>query len=605
MIRVAVDGRTVALEDTELLGEGGEGRVFRYGPDEAIKVYSNAAQLTERAKKLEAFPTGLPQEILAPLRLVRDPARGDVVGYVMRRVDGAFDVGRLTERGFRAREHIDANAVTGLFEHVGRVLALLHARGLRFGDLNAGNVLVTRRAGGLSPHLIDADSMELPAFPCVVGHLRTVHPALYGRDLAQGGCFTEETDHYALAVLLFESLLHVHPYGGVHPTYTTLRARAAARVSVFSDDVVLPKIASRPSVLDDELFAYFEETFTLGVASPLPARLALGRSYRRCPTCGIEHAHKACPTCDVARVRPLPAKAPSSGLRAETIAERRSPFVAVCAEGRAALFATLDGRRLTRESGATVDLAPYFPEDASLRVDLEAHATLVVSDARAISFDHGTGAALEIATSTRGRDGLVSTNGEILRVREGIVERLRAGTRAGTVLDGLTSLFAGRGLVLATYRVGSTRFAFVASAERGPLRQVRLAPRTGKTRRTFALFDERHALLGELTDDGTRDVMYLDLVDDLGHLCASTIVPMDAQSPLARAEHGALSAGRLLVPADVGLVLYGTSRGAFTHLRDMPEAAPHLPALAELHATSTGDVLVVSGERIVRLVLTP
>ncbi|MFO0643065.1 MAG: hypothetical protein U0183_27815 [Polyangiaceae bacterium] len=605
MTRVAVDGRTVTLDDADLLGEGGEGRVFRYGPDAAIKVFSNPAQLAGRAKKLEAFPTGLPPEVLAPLGLVRDPKRGEVVGYVMRRVDGAFDVGRLAERGFRAREHIDADAVTSLFEHAGRVLASLHARGLRFGDLNAGNLLVTRRPGALSPHLIDADSMELPGFPCVVGHLRTVHPALYGRDLAKGGCFTEETDHYALAVLLFESLLHVHPYGGVHPTYTTLRARAAARVSVFSDDVVLPKIASRPSVLDDELRAYFEETFARGVVSPLPVRLAVGRSFRRCPTCGIEHAHKACPTCGIAPLRLVPARAPSSGLRAETIAERKSPFVAVRAEGRAALFATLEGRRLSRESGATVDLAPYFPEDAGLRFDLEPHTTLVVSDDRAISFDHGTGKAHEIATPKRGRTALASTNGEILRVREGIVERLRAGTRAGAVLDGLTTLFAGRGLVLATYRVGSTRFAFVASAARGPLRQVRLAARTGKTRRTFALFDDRHALLGELTDDGTRDVMHLDLVDDLGHLCATTTVPMDAPSPLARAEQGALSAGRLLVPADVGLVLYGASRGAFSHLRDVPEAAPHLPALAELHATSTGDVLVASGERIVRLVLTP
>lgn len=604
MIRVAVDGRTVALDDADLLGEGGEGRVFRYGADEAIKVFSNAAQLAERAKKLEAFPTGLAREILAPRGLVRAPGRGDVVGYVMRRVDGAFDAGRLTERGFRAREQIDADAVTSLFEHVGRVLALLHGRGLRFGDLNAGNLLVTRRAGGLTPHLIDADSMEIPAFPCVVAHLRTVHPALYGRDLSRGGCFTEETDHYALAVLLFESLLHVHPYGGVHPTYTTLRARAAARVSVFSHDVTLPKIASRPSVLDDELRVYFEEIFVHGVISPLPARLALGRSFRRCPTCGIEHARKACPTC-VTASRVVPTRAPSSGLRAETIAERPSPFVAVRAEGRGALFATLDGRRLTRESGATVDLEPYFPADASVRVDLEPHTTLVVSDARAISFDHATGTVYEIATPNRGRAGIASTNGEIVRLRDGIVERLRAGTRAGAVLEGLTSLFAGRGLVLATYRVGSTRFAFVANASRGPLRQVRLAPRTGKTRRTFALFDERHALLGELTDDGTREVMHLDLVDDLGHPCAATTVPMDAPSPLAGAEHGALSAGRLLVPADVGLVLYGTSRGAFTHLRDVPEAAPHLPALAELHATSTGDVLVASGERIVRLVLTP
>jgi hypothetical protein len=447
--------------------------------------------------------------------------------------------------------------------------------------------------------------MDIPSFPCVVGHVRTVHPSLYGRDLAAGGCFTEETDHYALAVLLFESLLHVHPYGGTHPTYSTLPSRAAARVSVFSDDVRLPKIASRPRVLDDELYTFFEQTFAHGVVSPLPARLRVGRSFRRCAGCGVEHARKACPTCVVVAPAPMPPRAPSSGLRAEPVAERTSPFLAVRSEGRGALFATLDGRRLTRESGATVDLSPYFPADVGVRVDLEPHSTLVVSDARAMLFDHGSGKVHEIATPRRGRDAIASTGGEIVRVREGIVERLRAGTRAGAVLDGRTSLFAGRGLMLATYRVGAARFAFVASAAAGPLRQVRLAPRAGKTRRTFALFDERHALLGEITDDGTGEELSLDLIDDRGQLCATTTVPMDAGSPLTRADQGALSAGRLLVPADVGLVLFGASGGAFARLREVPEAAPHLPALAELHATTTGDVLVASGARIVRLVLTP
>jgi len=72
---VVIDGERVRVEDADLLGEGGEGRVFRLGKL-ALKVFH--ARIAARTAKLLAFPRGLPAGVVAPLQIARDPACGDV-----------------------------------------------------------------------------------------------------------------------------------------------------------------------------------------------------------------------------------------------------------------------------------------------------------------------------------------------------------------------------------------------------------------------------------------------------------------------------------------------------------------------------------------------
>ena len=300
MTTVYVSGRRVRLDDRDLLGVGGEGRVFRAG-HQALKVFFTMTDA--RKKKLEAFPSGLPDAVVGPVELCTDQ-RGNVVGYAMRALERAVDIHRVGQRKWRDA-NMSANDVLATFRELEATVGKLHARGIVVGDLNDGNVVLTP---DWKPWLIDADSMQFAAFPCVVAHERFLDPRLYGVDLAATGALSRQSDFYALAVMLFTSLLFVHPFGGAHASYPTMLRRAEARHSVLRGDVKLPHAATRPDVLPDDVLAWFTKVFDRDAREAIPAAL-LGTRFTRC-ACGVEHARRVCPACTVA-VAMAPHGAPS------------------------------------------------------------------------------------------------------------------------------------------------------------------------------------------------------------------------------------------------------------------------------------------------------
>ena len=316
---VFVGGQRVRLEDRDLLGQGGEGRVFRFG-DRAVKLFFTMTDA--RRKKLAAFPTTMPGRVIGPLDLCTDE-RGVMTGYAMRALEGAVDAHRLGQRKWRDGA-MRAPEVLGVFRELSTTVAQLHAQGVVVGDLNDGNVVLTPPLGNApwQPWFIDADSMQWRGFPCTVAHERFLDPRLYGVDLAQRAALSQESDWYALAVLLFTSLLYVHPYGGAHASFPTLLRRAEGRHSILRGDVKLPHAALRPDVLCDDALAFFTSVFDRDARAPLPASVLASR-FVRC-ACGVEHARRICPACTV-RV-PVPAAVRTVGrLRAAIVASAPDP----------------------------------------------------------------------------------------------------------------------------------------------------------------------------------------------------------------------------------------------------------------------------------------
>ena len=60
---VLVGAEQVRLDDRNVLGEGGEGRVYRHR-DLALKIF--ATPTPERAAKLRAFPVTMPAGVVGP-----------------------------------------------------------------------------------------------------------------------------------------------------------------------------------------------------------------------------------------------------------------------------------------------------------------------------------------------------------------------------------------------------------------------------------------------------------------------------------------------------------------------------------------------------------
>lgn len=464
-------GARATLADGDVLGAGGEGTVYRAPGGRAIKIFA-APPSAEKIRKIDAFPEALARLAVGPEGWVESPARRRI-GYVMRRVDGAVDLGRLGTRRFREGV-VSAAAVCGLFSRLHARLTAIHAEGVVVGDLNAGNVLITGLPGGATaePHLIDAESMQYAGFPCEVSHERTCDPRLYGRDFTAAPAFGADSDWYAFAVLLFSALLYVHPYGGAHPSLATLVRRAQARVSILSPEVTLPKTAEPPAVLPDALREVFVRVFDEGERGTFPAA-ALSARFTRC-SCGLEHGRARCPRC-TARVV-APAVVARGAVRCTLhVSAGGGRFALVTLDGGRLAYVVDEGGDLRREDGARVPirLGP------GARVFVSGPDTWVargdeVTRARGgrvmerFSVDVGLGEPLFAATSAGA-----------LFVRDGVLTRVDAGTRVGAVLSSRARLFASGSMAFGAWDVGEAGVAFVADAARGPLTDAASSRRAG------------------------------------------------------------------------------------------------------------------------------
>lgn len=585
MTTVFIEGKAVRLADQDLLGQGGEGRVYRAG-DRAIKVFHAASD--ERTKKLRAFPVHLPARVVGPLELALDQ-KGDVVGYAMRRLDGAIDAFRMAQRKWREAT-MRADDVLRIGAEVSQTVAQLHARGLVVGDLNDGNVVLTRTSPGFSPWLIDADSMQVPGHPCVVAHERFLDPRLYGVDLTKEAALSKETDWYALAVLLFSSLVCLHPYGGAHPSQPTMLRRAEARHSVLRGDVKLPGSSFRPDILPDDALAFFHDVFERDVRAPLPSACFTAR-FTAC-TCGIEHARASCPGC-ATRVLVRPKVRAKGMLRATTI-------VSTAKIRAASAYGPLE--YVTEDAIAALDVEPPV---YAVRACGPSSIWIGTRD-RFTRFAHGrvaesvpvTMIAGELAADA-GPAGLVYVNGDSLL-------RASDGTRIGQILEGQTRVRVGASLGFAFYRAGAITVSFVFDVRKGPLRQVMLPRIEGRLVDWSAVFDDAHVLVTFVTESSGKVIHTAHLVDANGAIVATERGAPESAAVLASLTGKCLANGAVLASTDDGLVLVRPDRArrAFVEARVFADARDFVSPDHDLLLGPGGSIYVVAPDEIVHLSFT-
>lgn len=587
MTTVFLGGRAHRLDDKDLLGQGGEGRVYRDSEgDRAIKIFLTPSE--ERRRKLRAFPAQLPARVVGPIELALDK-QGEIVGYAMRRLDGAIDSFRMAQRKWREAT-MRSGEVIRIWTEVAETVSQLHARGLVVGDLNDGNVVLTRTSPGFTPWLIDADSMQLPGFPCVVAHERFLDPRLYGVDLTKNAALSKESDWYALAVLLFSSLACVHPYGGAHPSFPTMLRRAEARHSVLRGDVKLPASSFRPDFLPDDALAFFHDVFERDLRAPLPARV-LDTRFTAC-TCGIEHARAQCPAC-ATRVLVRPHIRARGMLRATTIVSRTKIRAASAWGGRL--------EHVTEDAIGALDVKPPIfvvrPCGSSIWIGTKDRFTRfehgIVKESIPVAMIGG-----ELAADA-GPAGLVYTNGDQLL-------RASDGTRIGQILEGQTHVRVGASVGFAFYRAGAITVSFVFDPRKGPLRQVALPAIEGRLVDWSAVFDDAHVLVTFVTESNGKVTHAAHLVDAQGTIVASERGAQESSAILASTTGKCLANGAVLCATDEGLVLVRADRSAraFVSARVFADAKDFVSPDLDLLLGSGGSVYVVAPDEIVHLSFT-
>lgn len=326
-VMVGLHGPRVELLPQDVLGVGGEATVFRH--KKAIKVYHQPS--FERAEKLRAFLAlglSLPSEVVVPEELVLEESGRRVIGFTMRLLPvGQQVLDTLASRKHRETFGFTNKDVIDIFIRLHEVLRELHKNGFVVGDLNPLNQLYR----GKDLAMIDVDSYQFGQFPCKVATVRCLEPRLYGKDLSLQPLFIPNDDWYAYLVLLYSSLLLVHPYGGAHRSLRTIPKRALARLTVFDNSVIYPPAAYAPEVISDDLLQLFELTFKMGKRGTPDIHLLHDYCSLliECPICGLWYPHrrKECPGCKAINQQRQRIRTVIKGVRAVELLNTGGPII--------------------------------------------------------------------------------------------------------------------------------------------------------------------------------------------------------------------------------------------------------------------------------------
>jgi tRNA A-37 threonylcarbamoyl transferase component Bud32 len=595
---VLINGKKEELRD--LIGQGGEAEVYRLagGPPphlwRAAKVYHTSLGPSvprARVEKFAAFPRPAPAGVVTPLEVITD-AKGVPLGFTMPLVSLAHDIRMLSDRRFRAGTHPNKRVIY-TFKRIYEMVDSLHRDKVVVGDLNDGNVLIS---AGLEPYLIDIDSCQFGGHLCTVAHEKFVDPQLYGQDFTARACFTPETDWYAFSVLLFQSLLYVHPYGGVHPAHKTMLRRAESRVSALRLDVKLPKVADPIGILPDDLRDWFWEVFEKGVRGHFPPSTIGDIKWTTCSGCGLEYASARCPTCGIAPVRaPEPIVQRHGRCTATPIFATPGRILsAVVHGGKLRYLFTPDGEAVYRDFGVQI---PWH--DAVISGDMTWSLVAGAADS--------TRGAAHVPTGTLNGHPIIAANShQAFSTHNGELSELNTGMRIGQVVEERSWIAVGEKMGVGFYRLPqSVRIFSWETSKPGVRDNVEAFPVAGKVIAARAFFDVDQALLRIIVQERADTMVHLLLISAQGKLLAGFHCPLGHGDPIAELENFALFNGRIIAATDEGLQLIkaGEVGRVFSRGDLFVDTKPYVSADSQILAGPGGTIYVVGPKSITQLAL--
>jgi len=276
------------VTNKDIIGQGGEAIVYQAPhKHKVIKVYHKDQLTVDKQNKIENYPSGLPTNVISPSEPVYN-GRQQIIGYMMNKVEGQ-EFYFLSNKKYKIQHKLNPKHITEIFNKMLTSLQGLHKKQIVIGDYNDMNFLFNKK----DVYFIDTDSYQFGNFYCTVGTETFLDPYLYNLNLEKEHKFTEFTDYYAFAVMLFHSLLNVLPYGGVHKQYRTYIKRATNKVSIFDKDVKLPKILVPFETLPTDLLDYFHKVFVDG-ERPIFDKSLLDLDWKKCKKCKLYFAGDKC-----------------------------------------------------------------------------------------------------------------------------------------------------------------------------------------------------------------------------------------------------------------------------------------------------------------------
>jgi hypothetical protein len=616
-VNVWIAGRRVSLDPTRAIGKGGEADVYDLGGGRALKIFKTPEhpdlasdplaqeaarqRLAEHQAKLRAFPAGLPGRVVAPDGLATDRRGRLVVGYTMRLLSGAQPLAWYSDAASRTGGDA-GGTVVNVFRDLHSTLGAVHSAGVVVGDLNDLNVLVVEREA----HLIDADSFQYGSFLCRTYTERFVDPMRCDPGINRPVLtrpHNADSDWYAYTVMLLRSLLLVDPYGGVHkPARGVPRlppaARPLGRVTVFHPDVHYPKPAFPPDILPDDLLQHFHLVFERDRRGDFPAALLEGLDFRRCDTCGLEHARSVCPRCRVPPPSAVRETLVNARIRSTRVLRSRGVVLDAVSEGGRLRDLVHEGNAFLREDGRKLLEGAVDP---NLRARISGDRTVVVRGGALVLLAPGRPPERHAVDSVGATPCFDANERHAFWIEDGRLWRDgRLGPeRIGDVLRSQTRFWVGPSFGLGFYWAAGLFVPFVFEALGRGIRDGIPIPRpSGRLVDAVAALSGEAAFLHIVSRDGGRTVHRCVLVGRDGSPSASA--EDDGDGSWLAGIRGACAVHRsLFVPTDDGIVRVESQGARLVVTREFPEAEPFVDAGSRLLPGPNG--LYVVGRREITL----
>lgn len=318
---VVVQNKKINLDKTTVM-IGGEAEVYRYS-NYAVKIFKNQDhfdyaddenQQVMAQKRLEIHQTKindlkkkgvyLSKNIILPKELVYKNSKKDwIIGYTMDFIKNSYPLSNLLDINFR-KGVITNKVTTDIFLTIYGLIEELHNNKILITDFNDKNCLIDDK---YTPFLIDTDSYDFDNYTSYLYTEDYVDPLKCEYDKETGEYklnkrHNEDCDWYSLDLMMFESYLFISPFGGVYkPKLKKDRIPPSARrnkgITVFHNDVIIPKNSEKFNILPDELLHHYQQTFTHKKRGKINKNLLESLDWKICSNCMCEYSRNNCPNC--------------------------------------------------------------------------------------------------------------------------------------------------------------------------------------------------------------------------------------------------------------------------------------------------------------------
>lgn len=251
-MNVSVGNKRYSLGKDTYLAGGGEGSVY-IKDGFAFKIYHDKAKALPEGKIRELSVLAKLGNVLVPQDVIY--SNNDNVGFIMKYVNNTEFLCKLFTKSFRDKNSITPAIINGLVKNMQDTLNKIHSEGILVVDYNELNFLVNQAFDTV--YHIDTDSYQTKTYPATA-----LMESVRDRQV-KNKQFTQNSDWFSFACVVFQLYIGCHPYKGRHPNFAAKdwMDMMDQNISVFSKDVKLPPACQPLSVIPPGHLKWFEKVF--------------------------------------------------------------------------------------------------------------------------------------------------------------------------------------------------------------------------------------------------------------------------------------------------------------------------------------------------------